>query len=258
MNLNVKLQAFEGPLDLLLHLLDKNKVSIYDIPIVEITAQYLEYIEAMQRQDLNVMSEFLLMAATLLDIKSRMLLPAPETDEEEEGDPRAELIQQLLEYKMYKCISEELKGRMADSGYAFFKNASLPKEVTEYEQPVDVSELLSNVSLANLKKIFESILRKQEDKIDPIRSKFGKIEKEEISLEEKMLYVEEFAATQKRFSFRKLLAKQESRIELIVTFLTILELMKTGKISISQENVFDDILIESHMVEEEESNDREE
>ena len=94
--MTVKLQVFEGPLDLLLHLLEKNKVNIYDIPIVEITRQYMEYIREMQRHDLNVVSEFLVMAATLLDIKSKMLLPKQETEEEEE-DPRAELVQQLLE-----------------------------------------------------------------------------------------------------------------------------------------------------------------
>lgn len=102
MELTVKLQVFEGPLDLLLHLLEKNKVNIYDIPIVEITNQYMEYIAEMRRQDLNVMSEFLVMAATLLDIKSKMLLPAKESEDEEEEDPRAELVQQLLEYK---CIN---------------------------------------------------------------------------------------------------------------------------------------------------------
>ena len=96
MELTVKLQVFEGPLDLLLHLLEKNKVNIYDIPIVEITKQYLEYIAQMQRDDLNVMSEFLVMAATLIDIKSRMLLPKQESEEEEQEDPRAELVQQLL------------------------------------------------------------------------------------------------------------------------------------------------------------------
>ena len=104
MDMTVKLQVFEGPLDLLLHLLDKNKVNIYDIPIVEITKQYMDYIREMKRHDLNVVSEFLVMAATLLDIKSKMLLPAPPEEEEEQEDPRAELVQQLLEYKMLSLI----------------------------------------------------------------------------------------------------------------------------------------------------------
>ena len=111
-------------LDLLLHLLDKNKVNIYDIPIVEITNQYMEYIREMKRQDLNVMSEFLVMAATLIDIKSKMLLPAKETEEEEAEDPRAELVEQLLEYKMYKCISYELKDRQMDAEKVMFKAVS--------------------------------------------------------------------------------------------------------------------------------------
>ena len=107
MELNVHLEAFEGPLDLLLHLIDKNKVNIYDIPIASITDQYIEYVHAMENQDLDVMSEFLIMASTLLDIKSRMLLPREKNEEGEEIDPRAELVEQLLEYKMYRCISQE-------------------------------------------------------------------------------------------------------------------------------------------------------
>ena len=106
---------FEGPLDLLLHLIEKNKVSIYDIPIAEITDQYMAYLHEMKKQDLGVMSEFLLMAATLLDIKSRMLLPKEVNEEGEEEDPRQELVQQLLEYKMYKYISYELKERRQDA-----------------------------------------------------------------------------------------------------------------------------------------------
>lgn len=185
MELTVKLQVFEGPLDLLLHLLDKNKVNIYDIPIVEITNQYMEYIREMKRQDLNVMSEFLVMAATLIDIKSKMLLPAKETEEEEAEDPRAELVEQLLEYKMYKCISYELKDRQMDAEKVMFKEPTIPDEVAAYEEPVDLEELMADVTLKKLNDIFKSIMRKQEDKIDPVRSKFGKIEKEEVSLSDK-------------------------------------------------------------------------
>ena len=112
MAIPVKLPVFEGPLDLLLHLIDKNKIDIYDIPIVEITDQYLEYIHQMEREDLDIMSEFMVMAATLLDIKCRMLLPKEVNEEGEEEDPRAELVQQLLEYKMYKYMSYELRDRM--------------------------------------------------------------------------------------------------------------------------------------------------
>ena len=245
MELTVKLQVFEGPLDLLLYLLDKNKVNIYDIPIVEITAQYMEYIAEMKRQDLDVLSEFLVMAATLIDIKSKMLLPKNPGDEEEETDPRAELVQQLLEYKMYKCMAYELKDRQVDAQRVMFKKPTIPEEVLAYEEPLNVEELVSDITLAKLNEIFKSIMRKQQDKIDPLRSKFGKIEKEEVSLEEKTEYLENYATTHKHFSFRSLLEAQSSKVEVIVTFLAILELMKTGKILISQEHIFDDIQIDS-------------
>ena len=245
MELTVKLQVFEGPLDLLLYLLDKNKVNIYDIPIVEITGQYMEYIAEMKRQDLDVLSEFLVMAATLIDIKSKMLLPRNPGDEEEETDPRAELVQQLLEYKMYKCMAYELKDRQVDAQRVMFKKPTIPEEVLAYEEPLNVEELVSDITLAKLNEIFKSIMRKQQDKIDPLRSKFGKIEKEEVSLEEKTEYLENYATTHKHFSFRSLLEAQSSKVEVIVTFLAILELMKTGKILISQEHIFDDIQIDS-------------
>lgn len=244
MDLNVKLQVFEGPLDLLLHLLEKNKVNIYDIPIVEITNQYMEYIGEMKRQDLNIVSEFLVMAATLLDIKSRMLLPKEELEEEEE-DPRAELVQKLLEYKMYKCMSYELKDRQIDAQKVLFKVPTIPREVSQYEEPVDLQELMADITLKRLNDIFKSVMRKREDKVDPIRSRFGRIEKEEVSLEERMSYLEQYALTHRSFSFRGLLEAQSSKMEIIVTFLSILELMKVGKIQISQEHIFDDILVES-------------
>ncbi|MCI7107007.1 MAG: segregation/condensation protein A [Lachnospiraceae bacterium] len=247
MELTVKLQVFEGPLDLLLHLLEKNKVNIYDIPIVEITAQYMEYIAEMKRQDLDVLSEFLVMAATLIDIKSKMLLPCNPDSEEEEEDPRAELVQQLLEYKMYKCMAYELKDRQMDAQRVLFKEPTIPEEVLAYEEPLDVAELVSDVTLAKLNDIFKSIMKKQKDKIDPLRSKFGKIEKEEVSLEDKMSSLEQYALSHKHFSFRNLLENQSTKVEVIVTFLAILELMKMGKIFISQEHIFDDIKIDSRI-----------
>ena len=128
MGIPVKLQVFEGPLDLLLHLIEKNKIDIYDIPIVEITNQYMEYIKAMQKEDLNIMSEFLVMAATLLDIKCRMLLPKEVNEEGEEEDPRQELVEQLLEYKMYKFMSYELKDRELDGDRIVYKTASIPEK----------------------------------------------------------------------------------------------------------------------------------
>lgn len=243
MGIPVKLQVFEGPLDLLLHLIDKNKIDIYDIPIVEITNQYMEYIEEMEKEDLDIMSEFLLMAATLLDLKCKMLLPVEVNEEGEEEDPRMELVEQLLQYKMYKYMSFELRDRQLEGESVLYKSPTIPKEVAEYMEPVNLDELLEGLNLAKLNEIFQDVMKRQEEKIDPIRSKYGKIEKEEVTLPEKLIYVEEYAKVHRHFSFRDLLKKQRSKIQIVVTFLAVLELMKVGKIHIEQEKLFDDIVI---------------
>jgi|GEM_PF-50821 len=175
MDMTFKLQVFEGPLDLLLYLIEKNKVNIYDIPIVEITAQYMEYVDRMKKDNLDTLSEFLVMAATLLDIKSKMLLPKKEEEEQEQDDPRAELVQQLLEYKMYKCMANELKDRQLDAGKVWYKKKDIPDEVLAYEEPVNLEELVGDIRLSDLNRIFQSIIKRQEEKIDKVRSKFGKI-----------------------------------------------------------------------------------
>lgn len=243
MGIPVKLEVYEGPLDLLLHLIEKNKVNIYDIPIALITDQYLEYIETMKTRDMEIMSEFLVMAATLVNIKSRMLLPKEVLEEEEEDDPRKELVERLLEYKMYKYISYELKDKQVDASKVVYKKATIPEEVADYKEEVDLDGLLSDLTLNKLQMVFHSVMKKQVDKIDPIRSRFGKIEKEEVNQEEKMLWVEAYVKEHKEISFRALLEEQCSKMEIIVTFLCILELMKMGKLKIVQEAIFDDIHI---------------
>lgn len=243
MGIPVKLQVFEGPLDLLLHLIDKNKIDIYDIPIVDITNQYMEYIRAMEKEDMNIMSEFLVMAATLLDIKCRMLLPKEVNEEGEEEDPRQELVAQLLEYKMYKYMSYELRDRQIEGEQVLYKKPTIPEEVMGYVEPVDLDALLGDLTLSKLHKVFREVMRRRADKIDPVRSKFGKIEKEEVTLPEKLLYVAEFAKEHRRFRFRELLEKQSSKTQVVVTFLAILQLMKEGTILIDQERPFGDIEI---------------
>lgn len=247
MGIPVKLQVFEGPLDLLLHLIDKNKIDIYDIPIVEITNQYMDYIKAMEREDLNVMSEFLVMAATLLDIKCKMLLPKEVTEDGEEEDPRQELVEQLLQYKMYKYMSYELRDRLSVSGQALYKGPTIPDEVAKYEQPVDLEELVGDLTLTRLNTIFQGLMRRQTEKIDPIRSKFGQIEREEVSLDEKMNAVRTYAESHSSFYFSALMMEQKGKIQMIVTFLAILELMKTGELTVMQEHTFDDMLITSRI-----------
>ena len=247
MSLTVKLEAFEGPLDLLLHLIEKNKVDIYDIPISMITEQYLEYIEQMEKEDMDVMSEFLVMAATLLDIKCRMLLPREVNEEGEEEDPRAELVERLIEYKLCKFMSYELKDRQIDAVKSLFKKPTLPAEVLDYEAPIDYGLLVGDNDLFKLNRIFQAIMKRQTDKIDPIRSRFGRIEKDEINLEERTAQIGEFIRFHKTFSFRELLENQNSKMDIVVTFLVILELMKTGDIRIAQDKLFDDIMITSNV-----------
>lgn len=243
MDISVKLEVFEGPLDLLLHLIEKNKVSIYDIPIVLITDQYLEYVSTMEKQNLDLVSEFMVMAATLIDIKSKMLLPPEEDENGEEIDPREELVARLVEYKMYKNLSAELKQKQAEAMMHFYKSPSIPKEVAKYEPPVDLDRLLEDVTLSKLQQVFQMVMRRQVDKMDPIRSKFGNIHHEPIKLSDKLSYIQRFASAKQNFSFRELLERQENRTEVVVTFLAILELMKIGVVQSEQKETFGDILL---------------
>ncbi len=260
MAVEVKLEAFEGPLDLLLHLIDKNKVDIYDIPISLITAQYMEYLDSMEeslkergssgtspeRGDVPVMdtmSEFLVMAATLLDIKCRMLLPRQVNEEGEEEDPRSELVQQLLEYKVYKYMSQELKFMEQDAKKSLFKGNTMPSELLNYEEEIDYEELLKGLSLKDLERIFRDTMKRQEDKIDPIRSKFGKIEKEEVSLEDRTEELLRFAGEHKSFKFSELLTMFKGRLQMVVTFLAVLELVRSYSWNLVQEEDGGDILI---------------
>lgn len=242
MGIPVRLEVFEGPLDLLLFLIDRNKIDIYDIPIVLITEQYMEYIKNMQTKDMDVMSEFLVMAATLVKIKSKMLLPKDETKEEEE-DPRQELVERLLEYKMYKYMSLALKDKQIDAERVLYKKPTIPDEIVNYKEVIDPKELMQDITLAKLQSIFRDVMRRQEEKKDPIRSEFGKIEKEEVTLADRMIYIQRFARHNGCFSFRQLLERQSTKVEVIVTFLGVLELMKISVIKVEQDGLFDDIQI---------------
>ena len=244
MAIPVKLEVFEGPLDLLLHLIEKNKVDIYDIPISLITEQYLEYVRNMPKEDLNVVSEFLVMAATLLDIKCKMLLPKQETEDgEEEIDPRAELVQKLLEYKMYKYMSLELKDMQMGTERYIYKKPTIPKEVQSYKAPIDYETLVGDNTLQALNDLFKVIMKRNEEKIDPIRKKKKKIQREEVDLDKKQLEVCAYIESHKKCSFTDLLSKQKSKMDTIVTFLIVLELIKVGSIDVHQDATFSDIEI---------------
>ena len=239
---------FEGPLDLLWALIRESKVNIYDIPIAQITEQYLDYLDYAVKTDLGDLSEFYSWAAKLIHIKSRMLLPvevAYEDDDDE--DPRQELVEKLLEYKMYKYMSFELRDRELDGEKTMCKMATIPKEVMEYVEPVDLDLLLEDVTLQRLNMIFKDVMKRRVDKIDPVRSKFGKLEKEEVTLDEKLEYVINYLKQNHKFSFRQLLTKQSSKTQIVVTFLAVLQLMKEGMIIVEQEHHFDDLYITSQI-----------
>ncbi|NMB43377.1 MAG: segregation/condensation protein A [Clostridiales bacterium] len=242
MSISVRLEAFEGPLDLLLHLIDKNKIDIYDIPITVITEQYLEYINNADYKDLDSMSEFLVMASELISIKSKMLLPKDET-QEDDCDPRYELVERLLEFKMFKYVSSILKDREEDASKNLFKDPTVPEEIKNFKEELDPYQILNGISLASIQKTFLSLMKKQVDKIDPIRSKFGEIEKEKINLSDKINYISKYASYHRIFSFTDLLSEECSKQELIVTFLGILELTKTGQVIVKQNTLFDNFTI---------------
>jgi segregation and condensation protein A len=172
-----------------------------------------------------------------------MLLPKEVNEEGEEEDPRAELVEKLLEYKMYKYMAYELKDMQIDAGVSITKGETLPDEVKKYRDPIDYEALVGDMNLAKLQEVFKFMLKREEDKIDPIRSHFGNVEKEEIDMEEKTSYIEDYISKHKTFSFRKLLEKQHSKAEIIVSFLIILEFVKMGRIVAVQKNLNEDILI---------------
>ncbi len=217
-----KLEGFEGPLDLLLHLISKNKVSIYDIPISEITDQYLEAIDGIEDADIDNASEFIVMAAQLLYIKSRMLLPREE--EEEEEDPREELAQRLLEYQRYKEASQELRKHEFWSKYMVFKEAEkIDFPIPEYNVHHDVHDLID---------AFDAIMQRKIRKKKPEKKAFlGIVGREKVSVEDMAKKVEGLLKRSRRLNFSSLFREEDSKPEMIATFLAVLEMIKLSKIS---------------------------
>lgn len=236
MAINVKLEAFEGPLDLLLHLIEKAEVDIYDIPIAEITDQYLHYINMMDVHDLEISSEFIVMAATLLEIKSKMLLPKQKKEENSEDniDPREELIRKLIEYKKYKEASLELKDKLGIYSKVFYKP---PEPIEDYL--TDVTSI-SNVSLDMLYISFRNILLKNESKK---RNNFREIYREVVTVEDKIRLINKLLASKPSFYFDDLFVSCYNKYEIIVAFLAVLELLKRRSLIIEQEKNYARILI---------------
>lgn len=239
MPLHYKVASFEGPLDLLLHLIDQAEVDIYNIPIKEITEQYLAYLGSMQALELEPTSEFLVMAATLLSIKSKMLLPKPpplelELDYDEESDPRAELVRRLIEYRKYKGIAEELREKELERSLIYTRE---PLDLTPYS-PAVPDNPVSKVMISDLMIAFGKALQRVQK-----RNRVAHIRRDEISVKDRIKeIVSLFEQSDRSIRFSSLF-ENGYREEIVATFLAVLELMKMKQIVCIQDALFDDIVI---------------
>ncbi|MBN2654052.1 MAG: segregation/condensation protein A [Nitrospirae bacterium] len=237
---NIKIPVFEGPLDLLLHLIKENKLDIYDIPISEITKQYLEYIEIMKELNLEIASEFLVMAATLIYIKSRMLLPPDETiEQEDQEDPRANLVQRLLEYQAFKEVSAPLREREDVWPNAYPR---LPEK--DDVSPAPESELmLFDVNMFDLMSALKKILSR-------VPPEVLKITRETLTVKDRMALIMEKVGGQESVRFDDLFLEADTRVDVIVTFLALLESLRLGLVRAYQDTIFGSIWILQHNGEE--------
>jgi segregation and condensation protein A len=228
MSYEIELESFKGPLDLLLHLIKKNEMDIYDIPIAEITSQYLAAIDAMQSLNLDVAGEFLVMAATLLHIKSRMLLPrnVEEEPEEEEIDPRAELVHRLLEYQKYKNAAENFEKLPLLGRDVFIRQT---EEATETADEEDAGSL-APVGLFELVEAFQQLIA---EKGEPA---FHEVEMEQFSLADRLQLILDALGHRRQLTFRELFSGTGGRGEIVVTFLAMLELVKLRMVRLMQNN----------------------
>ncbi len=218
----VKLEAFEGPIDLLLHLIKKNEIDIYDIPIALITEQYLDTVNLMQSLNLSVAGEFLVMAATLIHIKSKLLLPTPETDDQEEDDPRIDLVARLLEYQRFKAASEAFEVRESIWRDIFPRGDTEAPELLPEEIPI------SDLNVYDLIGALSDLLARRPDPI------VMQVTTETLTVKEKMQLILESLEITESLLFEELFSKVFSRHTIIVTFLALLEVVRLGLIRVIQ------------------------
>jgi segregation and condensation protein A len=230
----VRLDSFEGPLDLLLYLIQREEMDIWDIPIARITEQYLEHIRMMERLDLHPAGEFLVMAATLMRIKARMLLPQPRAGEESEEDPRHELVQRLLEYKKFKEAARKLEEREADRARRFTR----PLDQALVEEMKDLGdEVTFEVGLPQVLKALAEVMARFEDVTT------HEVDLEPVSLEDKVALIRARLADRGRLAWSELFADVRSRIDVIVTFMAMLELAKGGALRLHQADNFSELWV---------------
>jgi len=230
----IKLEHFEGPLDLLLFFIKRDELDIYDIPISRITQEFMEYLHLMEQLDLEIAGDFILMAATLMQIKVRMLLPKEVDAKGEEIDPRADLVKALLEYKRYKEMSEEFSYLEANQRKLSFRGyyKDDPKE-----SPVEIHTLLKNVTIYDLMKAFKmAIMEKQSEPIHEIR-------KWNVSIDDQINVILDKIDENEELHFRKLVIGMKQKFVIIVTFIAMLELIKMGRIGIRESEFLNDFVI---------------
>jgi segregation and condensation protein A len=226
-DLKILLGEFEGPLDLLLHLIRQEHVSIYDIPVARITDEYLRYLRVMQELDIAVAGDFLVMAATLIELKTKMLLPRdPDAVPEEDEDPRNDLVNQLLEYQKYKAAAEMLWSR-ATVERAVFKRAEIETDKNNPEVAVGLFDLL---------KVFQEILARHKEE------KLLEIEREEVSMAEMLERLRNMVMSSGELNLRLFFERARSRRELVLAFLSVLELVRTTEVRLFQSETFGDIV----------------
>ncbi|MDD5347899.1 MAG: segregation/condensation protein A [Candidatus Omnitrophica bacterium] len=237
MSYKIKLQLFEGPLDLLLYLVKKDHLNIYDIPIAQVTEQYLAYLELMKNLDLNIAGEFLVMAATLLQIKSKMLLPAQEEPgaAAEETDPREELIQQLLEYERFKQIAQELRTR-EQSQQEIYKRPKTSAAAGPQDVPKD-APMYFEASIFDLITAFSKAME------ETPKGLFYSVVKDEFTIGEKVHDILHKLLLEATLPLSRLFGEAKNKIEMIVTFLAILELIRLKEIVAVQQELFGDIQV---------------
>ena len=236
MKYKIKLPYFEGPLDLLLFFVKRDELNIYDIPIAKITKEFLEYIHLMQMLDLEVASEFIVMASTLMQIKAKTLLPKPEVEgEEEEEDPRAELARRLAEYKKFKELAFEFS-KMEDEAGKFFYRGYFKNDARDYFE--EDEEFLKDVSLFDLLTAFKRALEGARETV------YHEIETQNYKVEDEMENILNRLKFKRKFSFNEIIDSYVEKARIIVAFLALLELARLKKIRISQEEVFGELIIE--------------
>lgn len=244
----IKLEIFEGPMDLLFHMITEQKIDIYNIPIHKITTEYMVYMEALNKIDVNLASEFLVMAATLLEIKSKMLLPDSEldnlSDELNDQDPRTELVVKLLAFKKYKKASQFLAERESNLGSLFYKE---PENLSHFLAAPDLEDLNQDIDVSLLVEAMRRVLLNL-DRMDTHRDVFfQKLHREMFSVEEKMEWIESLLELAESMPFSALFTDKPVKPEIIATFLAILELLKQKKIMVIQNEQFDEIQINKRL-----------